>query len=86
MFFQKLPDVRFVVMVMVVFNIFRQSLQKQLCIIFDESHVAGIGKPPAYSKHRLCRSFRRRQAAIFAQDLICHSIQLGMDPLQNRKE
>ena len=60
MFLQKLTDVRLAVVVMHIFDILRQSLQKQLRIVFNENHVAGIGQPPANGKNRLCRALWRR--------------------------
>lgn len=36
-----------------IFDILRQTLQKQFCIVFNENHVAGIGQPPADGKDRL---------------------------------
>ena len=56
---------RFVIVVMDIFDVLRQSLQKQLRIVFNENHVAGIGQPPADGKNRLCRTLRRRQAVSF---------------------
>ena len=85
-FFQKLTDVRFVIVVMHVFDLIRQSLQKQLRIVFNENHIAGIGQPPTDGKSRLCRAFRLRQTDIFAQCAVSHLVKLGMDTLQNRKE
>ena len=77
---------RFVIVVMHVFDILRQSLQKQLRIVFNENHVAGIGQPPADGKNRLCRTLRRRQAVCFAQCMVSHSVKLGVNVLQNREE
>ena len=36
-----------------IFDILRQTLQKQFCIVFNENHVAGIGQPPTDGKDRL---------------------------------
>ena len=69
-----------------IFDILRQSLQKQLCIVFNENHVAGIGHPPADGKDRLCRTLRRRQAVSFTQCMVSHSLKLGVNVLQNREE
>ena len=44
---------RFVIVVMDIFDVLRQSLQKQLRIVFNENHIAGIGQPPADGKNRL---------------------------------
>ena len=59
----------------------RQSLQKQLCIVFNENHVSGIGQPPADGQNRLCRALRRRQAVSFAQCMVSYSVKLGVDAL-----
>ena len=56
MLLQELSDVRFSVVVMLLFDRFRQSLQKQLCVMFDENHVIGIGQTLADRKNRLCRT------------------------------
>ena len=85
-FFQKLTDVRLVIVVMDVFDILRQSLQKQLRIVFNENHVAGIGQPPANGKNRLCRTLRRWQAVCFAQCMVSHPVKFGVDTFQNREE
>ena len=66
MILQKLTNVRLVVVVMHIFDILRQSLQKQLRIVFNENHIAGIGQPPTDGKDSLCRTFRRLQAVRFA--------------------
>ncbi len=77
---------RFAIVVMDIFDILRQSLQKQLRIVFNENHVAGIGQPPADGKNRLCRTPRCWQAAISVQRLVSHPVKLGVDTFQNRKE
>ena len=86
MILQKLTDVRLAIVVMDIFDVIRQSLQKQLRIVFNESHVAGIGQPPADGKNRLCRTLRRRQAVCFAQCMVSHSVKIGVNVLQNREE
>ena len=85
MILQKLTDVRLAVVVMHIFDILRQSLQKQLRIVFNENHVAGIGQPFADGKNRLCRTFCGRQAGIFAQCPIGNSVKLRVNALQNRE-
>ena len=69
-----------------IFDILRQSLQKQLRIVFNENHIAGIGQPPTDGKDSLCRTFRRLQAVRFAQCMVSHSVKLGVNVLQNREE
>ena len=72
---------RFVIVVMDIFDALRQSLQKQLRIVFNENHVASIRQPPADGKNRLCRTLRRRQAVSFAQCMVGYPVKLGMDAL-----
>ena len=74
---------RFVIVVMDIFDALRQSLQKQLRIVLNENHVAGIGQSFADGKNRLCRTFRRRQAVSFAQCMVSHPVKLRVNVLQD---
>ena len=77
---------RLVIVVMDIFDVIRQSLQKQLRIVFNENHVAGIGQPPTDGKDSLCRTFRRLQAVRFTQRAVSYSAKFGVNALQNREE